>query len=340
MPVRVPHPHYFINRKPLTWFVFASLCSRRSRQDNQRPGQAHPRQPRPQLVGIHHHHRHSGDSRQWGHRHGYPGRCEVSRECTGPRGPDHLRTSNPTLILPHLLSQLDTDITKKHGRLDVLIYNSGAIYWAPVSSTPLKRFRLMQSVNPEGLYATLQSALPHLRQSPAGCGRVVVVSPPIYSRFFRGKTAYAMGKVGMSVLTKGLAMDFEREASSVAAGGREGEGGAMSITSIWPAVAIESAATEQFTKTNPDEAKDLRKATIFSDAILAILQSPPSLVNGELLLDEDFLRDTTGKTDFSEYNVVPGSSPRRIMPQTLPDLTVAEQADEGKRYDSSSKSKL
>jgi NAD(P)-dependent dehydrogenase (short-subunit alcohol dehydrogenase family) len=52
-----------------------------------------------------------------------------------------------------------------------------------------------------------------------------VVSPPIYSRFFRGKTAYAMGKVGMSVLTKGLAMDFQRQ-------GREG----MAITSIWPAV--------------------------------------------------------------------------------------------------------
>jgi NAD(P)-dependent dehydrogenase (short-subunit alcohol dehydrogenase family) len=51
------------------------------------------------------------------------------------------------------------------------------------------------------------------------------VSPPIYSRFFRGKTAYAMGKVGMSVLTKGLAMDFEREGKDE-----------MAITSIWPAV--------------------------------------------------------------------------------------------------------
>lgn len=79
----------------------------------------------------------------------------------------------------------------------------------------------MQRVNPEGLYATIQATLPHLPST----GRIVVVSPPIYSRFFRGKTAYAMGKVGMSVLTKGLAMDFERE-------GKNG----MAITSIWPAV--------------------------------------------------------------------------------------------------------
>lgn len=105
----------------------------------------------------------------------------------------------------------------------MLVYNSGAIYWSSVANTPLKRFQLMQRVNPEGLYAVVQAALPHL--SPAA--RVVVVSPPIYSRFFRGKTAYAMGKVGMSVLTKGLGMDFVRE-GKLAAG--------MAISSMWPAV--------------------------------------------------------------------------------------------------------
>ncbi|KAI9166697.1 Hydroxysteroid dehydrogenase-like protein 2 [Paramyrothecium foliicola] len=215
-----------------------------------------------------------------------------------------------------------------YGRLDVLIYNSGAIFWAPVSSTPLKRFQLMQRVNPEGLYAVVQAALPHLRQ-PGSSGRIIVVSPPIYSRFFRGKTAYAMGKIGMSVLTKGLAMDIERDGLAH-----------MAITSIWPAVAIESAATDQFTRRNPSEAQDLRKPTIFSDAIIAILQAPPSKVNGELLLDEDFLRDHAGVASFDKYSVIAGSSPRRIMPMNLPDLTVAEQADEGKRYDSTKQSKL
>ena len=80
----------------------------------------------------------------------------------------------------------------------------------------------MQKVNPEGLYGTVQAALPHLKRE--GKGRIIVVSPPIYSRFFRGKTAYAMGKVGMSVLTKGLAMDFERQGLTD-----------MAITSLWPA---------------------------------------------------------------------------------------------------------
>lgn len=87
----------------------------------------------------------------------------------------------------------------------------------------MRRFRLMQQVNVEGLYAAVQAALPYFAKG-GWRARVIVVSPPIYSRFFRGKTAYAMGKVGMSVLTKGLAMDWVRE-------GRPD----MAITSIWPA---------------------------------------------------------------------------------------------------------
>lgn len=87
----------------------------------------------------------------------------------------------------------------------------------------MKRFQLMQRVNPEGLYGAVQAALPHFKKQEWR-GRIIVVSPPIYSRFFRGKTAYAMGKVGMSVLTKGLAMDFVRQ-------GRTD----MAITSLWPA---------------------------------------------------------------------------------------------------------
>lgn len=208
-----------------------------------------------------------------------------------------------------------------YGRLDVLVYNSGAIWWASVEDTSMKRFQLMQRVNVEGLYGTVQAALPHLKRHKSG--RIIVVSPPVYSRFFNGKTAYAMGKIGMSVLTKGLAVDFQRQALKD-----------MAITSIWPAAAIESGATRKMTDKNPDEARDLRKATIFSDAILAMLNAPAQSVNGRLELDEDYLRTDAGVTDFSKYSLIPGSTPRRIMPKRLPALTVTEQEDEGKRMDS------
>ncbi|KAF2856999.1 short chain dehydrogenase-like protein [Plenodomus tracheiphilus IPT5] len=216
------------------------------------------------------------------------------------------------------IQRLVAQIISTYGRLDVLIYNSGAIWWSSIQNTSFKRFQLMQRVNVEGLYGVITASFPHFAKG-GWKGRIIVVSPPIYSRFFRGKTAYAVGKVGMSVLTKGLAMDFQRE-------GKTG----MAVTSIWPATAVQSAATENMAK---EVRKDLRKATIFSDAVLAIARAPIEEVNGELLLDEDFLR-TKGVTDFEKYNVVPGLQPRRIMPAEFPDLRVKEHDDEGRRVDS------
>ena len=84
----------------------------------------------------------------------------------------------------------------------------------------------------------------------------------------------------------------------------------------------------------PETENDLRKPSIYSDAILALLQAPVGVVNGLLTTDEDFLREHVGFTDFSDYAVVSGSTPRRIMPAKFPDLAVAEQADEGRRTDS------
>jgi hypothetical protein len=88
------------------------------------------------------------------------------------------------------------------------------------------------------------------------------------------------------------------------------------------------------TARDPAQARELRKATIFSAAVVAILGAPAPSVNGRLELDEDYLRSDAGVTDFSQYALVPGSEPRRIMPARLPDLTVAEQDDEGNRMDS------
>jgi NAD(P)-dependent dehydrogenase (short-subunit alcohol dehydrogenase family) len=152
------------------------------------------------------------------------------------------------------VQQMVNFTVQTYGRLDVLVYNSGAIWWSSVENTPMKRFQLMQKVNPEGLYGTVQAALPHFKNQ-GWKGRIIVVSPPIYSRFFRGKTSYAMGKIGMSVLTKGIAMDWVREGKNE-----------MAITSIWPAAAIESAATQ-----NPQTDKsELRHPVSYLDLFVKI----------------------------------------------------------------------
>lgn len=48
------------------------------------------------------------------------------------------------------IDKLIKDVVAKLGRIDVLIYNSGAIWWSAVETTPLKRYKLMQEVNSEG----------------------------------------------------------------------------------------------------------------------------------------------------------------------------------------------
>lgn len=64
-----------------------------------------------------------------------------------------------------------------------------------------------------------------------------------------------------------------------------------------------------------------------------MLRAPTEDVNGLIDTDEDFLR-RHGVPEFSKYSVVPGSSPRRVMPAQFPVLEVAEQDDEGRRVDS------
>lgn len=93
---------------------------------------------------------------------------------------------------PEAVTRVVDETVRLYGKLDVLVYNSGAIWWSSVEKTSMKRFKLMQQVNPEGLYASVQAVLPHFEKN-GWKGRIIVVSPPIYSRFFKGKTAYAMG---------------------------------------------------------------------------------------------------------------------------------------------------
>src|SRR5436190_23070222 len=56
------------------------------------------------------------------------------------------------------INRLVHDTIRIYARLDVLVYNSGAIWWSSVENTPFKRFKLMQQINPEGLYASVQAA--------------------------------------------------------------------------------------------------------------------------------------------------------------------------------------
>jgi NAD(P)-dependent dehydrogenase (short-subunit alcohol dehydrogenase family) len=218
------------------------------------------------------------------------------------------------------VSQLVSWTLQEFGRIDSVVYNPGAIFWASVVETPIERYELMHKVNSLGLYALIQSVLPHYYSR--GRGDIVIVSPPIYARFTRGKTAYAMTKFAMTTLMIGLNYDFARLRK---------EGFMGKVCCIWPATGVLSAATEYV---SPGKHSALRKATIFADAVKAILESHWTEVSGVANLDEEFLRKLKGLKDFSSYAVVQGTQPRRIMPAKFPDLRVEEEDDEGDRVNS------
>lgn len=69
---------------------------------------------------------------------------------------------------------------REFGGLDFAVYNAGAVIWANVEHTPVKRFNMLHEVNLRGSYCMIQSVLPHFLKQRSG--RILLVSPPIYSR--------------------------------------------------------------------------------------------------------------------------------------------------------------
>ncbi|XP_062616616.1 hydroxysteroid dehydrogenase-like protein 2 [Saccostrea cucullata] len=145
-----------------------------------------------------------------------------------------------------------TTCIKQFGKLDLAVYNAGAILWKPVIETPLSKFDLLHEVNVRGAYTMVQEVLPHFLERNSG--RIILVSPPIYSRFFKGKTPYSISKIGMTILTHGLANELK--------------GTGVSISSLWPATAIKAFVTEKL----QTPSAVMRTPDVFADAVLKIAE--------------------------------------------------------------------
>lgn len=178
---------------------------------------------------------------------------------------------------------------KHFGRIDILINNAGALWWEPLMNTPVKRFDLMMDVNARAPFYAAQAVLPAMMEQKHG--HIINMSPPIELEHVPYHIGYCISKFGMTLLTHGLAEEM-----------RENN---IGVYSLWPRTMIESLATINWGLGTPDM---WRKASIMSDATLAVVTADPLLRTGRALLDEDVLREA-GVTDFDQYNCVPGSNP-------------------------------
>src|SRR5262249_26467667 len=125
-------------------------------------------------------------------------------------------------------------------------------------------------------------------------GHIVNLSPPLDLSMVPGRVAYAISKLGMTLLTVGLAEEVRQHN--------------VAVNSLWPVTIIESQASINYALGVPAM---WRKPDILVDCLLRIVQMDAATLTGQALLDEDFLR-AEGVTDFSGYACVPGTDPPRL----------------------------
>jgi citronellol/citronellal dehydrogenase len=192
-------------------------------------------------------------------------------------------------------AQINNMAAKAHerfGRIDILVNNAGALHWTSLLDTPAKRFDLVMGVNARAAFLCCRAVLPSMIERRQG--HIINMSPPLDLSIVPGRIAYSVSKLGMTLLTLGLAEEVRQHN--------------VGVNSLWPVTVIESQASINWGLGTPEQ---WRKPDILVDCVLRLVQKEPTAVTGQVLLDEDFLR-SEGVTDFSHYACVPGTSPPRL----------------------------
>jgi citronellol/citronellal dehydrogenase len=173
----------------------------------------------------------------------------------------------------------------RFGGIDVVVNNASAINLAPMRDLPVKRFDLMQQINSRGTFVVTRACLPHLRESSHA--HVLTLSPPLSAdpRWLAGHSAYTLSKMGMTMITLGLAAD-------------EAEAG-VGANCLWPRTIIATAAVQNLLGGDEAMAR-ARMPEIVADAAHAILVRDPRSCTGNAFIDDEVLAEA-GITDLDRY---------------------------------------
>jgi citronellol/citronellal dehydrogenase len=186
---------------------------------------------------------------------------------------------------------------EQFGQIDILVNNAGALHWKPLLDTPAKRFDLVMGVNARAAFLCCRAVLPAMIQRR--WGHIINLSPPLDLAMVPGRIVYSISKLGMTLLTLGLAEEVRSHN--------------IAVNCLWPVTIIESQASINWGLGTPAM---WRKPDILVDCVLRMVGKEPAELTGQVLLDEDFLR-AEGVTDFSDYSCVAGTNPPRLSWSTL-----------------------
>jgi citronellol/citronellal dehydrogenase len=189
------------------------------------------------------------------------------------------------------IAQAVAQAVARFGGIDILINNASAIHPHGTLDTPMKRYDLMMDINVRGTFACAQACLPHLLKSANP--HILTLAPPIdlNPKWFRPHVAYTASKYAMSMISLGLAQEYQEHG--------------VAVNALWPRTLIATAALNLAA---PGEAQRARRPEIMADAAYHILTRASRDVTGRFFLDEGVLREA-GTTDFEVYAMAPGIEP-------------------------------
>ncbi|WP_413988658.1 3-oxoacyl-ACP reductase family protein [Labrys okinawensis] len=106
---------------------------------------------------------------------------------------------------PKAVQAAVTQTVEAHGRLDVLVCNSGILTRGTIDAYPLEDFDRMVAVNVRSVFAAAQAASHHMRQG----ARIIVIGSVVANRTaFPGASVYSMTKGAVASLVRGMAIDL------------------------------------------------------------------------------------------------------------------------------------
>lgn len=104
-------------------------------------------------------------------------------------------------------------IVEEYGQLDIVVANAGIYPAGPFDEVKFDDWRQVMRVNVDGVFCTLQSALPHLRAN--GWGRIVVVSSAAIWNGVPLQTPYVASKSALIGLVRSLAGEIANDGITV-----------------------------------------------------------------------------------------------------------------------------
>lgn len=190
---------------------------------------------------------------------------------------------------------------KNFGRIDVLVNNAGALWWKDILDTPSNKYDLINSVNSRASFELSKLCIPEMLKNDKG-GHIIMQSPPITAgnqlafplSQLKGKTAYMISKLGMTMTALGIAEEFKHDK--------------IAANTLWPMTPIESYALKNHKLGSP---KHWRKEDIMVDCVKNMVRENPEKFSGNQLIDELYLR-ALGINNFDKYQCVPGHEPPKL----------------------------